>query len=254
MQRSFIALFGLLTLGCFPSSETSPAPVQSQPVQAVDASPDAAQTKVDDGLAPPKPATPAPAIKPVPDVKFLALTHSWKEGDSMTMGSVAFPFEVKVGSNVTVIPRNGLSSMSLAVVKLEKQVFEEIDETVWNVSFAPITRTDYLTAPVESDRRPETPFDAVIVYPEVASVQILSSDTLKKEEMPLGVYKHNIWAAFDFNGDSQADGLHTSFYCKCPEVVPGSDGCDACDCDYGCSESYVKRAGKWEVAGAVGPM
>lgn len=93
-----------------------------------------------------------------------------------------------------------------------------------------------------------------ILYPEVPAVKIVPTGPLAKEAIPEGLLKHNIWAAIDFNEDGQPDGFFASYFCKCPEVAPGPDACDECDCDYACSDSYLKREGVWKASGPIGPM
>jgi len=136
----------------------------------------------------------------------------------------------------------------------ETQVYDEIDETVWNVSLTPITNEAYLKAPPGSERVSASPFDLLVLYPAVSGAKVLATGQLTKAQLPPGEYLHNVWAAVDLNDDGQPDGLHCSFFCKCPELVRGPKACDECDCDYACSESYLMREGKWEVVSAVGPM
>jgi len=76
------------------------------PVVASDANTVVATSKVD---------AEKPTVRPVPEMKLLTVSSRWIDEGSMKMTMLVFPFEPKVGSSVTVLPRNGLRSLNLKI-------------------------------------------------------------------------------------------------------------------------------------------
>ncbi|MBT6177746.1 MAG: hypothetical protein HOI23_10910 [Deltaproteobacteria bacterium] len=246
----------LIWSGCTNSAPEAPIPPKAKtvvPAKAANPTPDVKALPPVGAEADPAPA-PTAAPKPLPDVVFLAKSGTYLDGQTMTVNTATFKSEPKVGSNVTILPRNGLSAASLKIEKSDKEQMDELEKPWWNITFGNIGREDYRTAQPEPDRRPEFPFDVCIIYPEVASARLIPVDKLAPGSGPEGLLPHNIWAAIDLNEDDQVDAIFSEYFCKCPEVAPGPKACEVCDCDYTCTKSYLKQGGIWKLADSSQPM
>jgi hypothetical protein len=157
-----------------------------------------------------------------------------------------------VGEPITVVPHNGLEPIQLTIISVEKVEYEEIEEMSWHVELSPVQADAYRTAPPETGRANQFPFDATLLYPAQPQARSIAPKQLKS--LPKSVVIHQVEVAIDINQDGQADGIRTSYYCKCPEIPRGPDACEHCDCDYTCGETYMRQGESWKEIANVQPM
>lgn len=194
-----------------------------------------------------------PTSKPVPEVTVFGKTSTFIVDKKMTLDTVTFKHKPSNGERVTVVPRNGLGVAPLQIKSAEIVHIDEDEQPIWNVEFANIENKAYLSQGPEPQRRPEFPFDVCVLYPEVPTAKSVPLSSLHAEALPKGLFPHNVWAAIDLNEDGAADALFSEFYCKCPEIARGPKACDTCDCDYTCTQSFIKKDGAWTLIGETRP-
>lgn len=199
------------------------------------------------------PSATAPVSKPVPEVTVFGKTSTFIVDKKMTLDTVTFKHKPTNGDRVTMVPRNGLDAVPLQIKSADIVHIDENERPVWSVAFADIDNKAYLSQAPEPQRRPEFPFDVCVLYPEVPAAKSVPITSLQADALPKGLLIHNVWAAIDLNEDGAPDALFSEFYCKCPEIARGPKACDTCDCDYTCTQSFIKIEDAWTLIGETQP-
>ena len=163
------------------------------------------------------------------------------------LSTVEFKTRPAAGSRVTVVPLGvPLASLELKINKVTREMNECTAESFWRADLEPLTRRDLLDAAPLPDRRPETPFDALVIYPAVKTYRLLKPAALAPRALPRGVTPAAVRAALDLTGDDDPELLYVAYCCD-PPTKP------LAQCDYQCSKTYLKTRTTWKLTATHEP-
>ena len=204
----------------------------------------------------PRPAA-AQAQTPVQFFDVAAVSRSSARSDAdgnplppwtkVELSTVEFKTRPAAGSRVTVVPLGvPLAAMELKILKVTREMNECTAENFWRADLEPLTRRDRLAAAPLRDRRPEYPFDALVIYPAVKTYRLLNTAALAPRTLPRGVTPKAVRAAVDLDGDDQPELLYVAYCCDSPTKP-------LAQCDYQCSKTYLKTRNAWKLTATHEP-
>ena len=174
--------------------------------------------------------------------------NSWKSVFATNI--FGFKKKPKIGDYAQIIPlRNDLSVLELKINKTDKR--NDVDENDskfdwYSVFLESVKNKDYWTVKSPKDIRAEYPSDVLVVYPPIKNAVLLDSSKLTASDVPKNTAIDVIKGALDFDGDSLPEALVVSFCCN--------DKTTHKDCEYECSETYLKIDGKWTLIDSSKPL
>ncbi|PLX13448.1 MAG: hypothetical protein C0598_03460 [Marinilabiliales bacterium] len=159
-----------------------------------------------------------------------------------------FKHDMDTGEIVQIVPlRKELPIITLAVVKTTKR--DDFEADIWyevKLESIPEKYTEYRTIKSPPELRQEYPSEVIVVYPAVRNCSLLYDIQFEAKDLPENISNDIIKGALDFDGDNLPDAIICSFCCKTRKPTG--------NCDYICSETYIKLDNKWTMVDSSQPM
>jgi len=161
----------------------------------------------------------------------------WK---SVTVTNVfGFKKEPKIGAKVTILP----SQVDGAPFELRVTTTKKRDEDTpvwWEVELEPIGERAYFDAIQPKGYGAAFLGRVAVLDPAIPTARLLEPTSIGAKDLPAKLDAVVIVLAVDSTGDRLPDGIEASFCCE-DESKPA----DTASCDYTCSRTFIRRAGKW---------
>lgn len=126
---------------------------------------------------------------------------------------------------------------------------DELEPDIWyevKLESIPEKHAEYRTIKSLPEIREEYPSEVLIVYPAIRNCTLLTDMQFEAKDLPENISNDIIKGALDFDGDKLPDVIVASFCCKTRKP--------AGNCDYICSETYMKVDNKWTLVNSSQPL
>ncbi|HEV2761568.1 MAG TPA: hypothetical protein VGV38_01140 [Pyrinomonadaceae bacterium] len=204
--------------------------------------------------------TPTPSAAPSPQVQFfdvVTLARSSARQDAegsplppwtkVELDALEFKTRPAVGASLTVVPLGvKLPPLELKIKKVAREMNQCTARNFWQADLEPITRRDFRDAAPLPERRPDAPFDVLVIYPAVKTYKLLEASALAARTLPRGVTPKVVRAAVDLDGDAAPELLYVHGCCDDFSKPPQQ-------CDYECSKTFQKTRGVWKLTNTHEP-
>ena len=197
------------------------------------------------------------AQKKRPVAQTIAEGIVWRESEDdrppwkrITITNI-FGFKTRpaVGDEVTVVTVDApIPTFSLRILKAtpKQESCDERSPLSWEVELQPITQKTFFEASPPPERRPEFPFDVVIIYPAVKLARQIGNNQLKPEMLPRGVLIDTVEAAIDLNEDHRPDMVVVKYCCSTGKQMTEN-------CNYECGKTFKKAGNAWRLVNSSAP-
>lgn len=243
----------LLSSSALPTSPTLPSPA---PARVNATSLQASQANTRPAARPaPTPAAASQTHVQFFDLNAVARSSARKDAEGnplppwtkVELAALAFKTKPAAGASVTVVPLGvKLPPLDLKITKVAREMNQCTAENFWQADLEPITRRDFRDAAPVTGRRPEYPFEVLVIYPAVKTYKLLEAPTLNARTLPRGITPKTVRAALDLDGDAQPELLYVHHCCDAPSKP-------LAQCDYECSKTYQKTRGVWKLTATHEP-
>jgi hypothetical protein len=154
------------------------------------------------------------------------------------------------GDLVTVLAPDGSPGVEVPITSVLRR--DDVPEagTFWEVELR-VTEPRLLALPARADRRPERPFDLVVVQPAAPGARLLPAASLGDEDRPRGIGISQVLAAVAFGGGDRPAVVTAEWCCQAPTLAADVGPCPS---DLTCGGTWVRRAQAWVQVDDWSPM